>query len=59
MSGGLTHFRTVLQYADVIRRGMPSAEVQTMLHRLDAKSMAVLAELNAFLHLVVRVMSPL
>jgi hypothetical protein len=35
---------------------MTSTELQTMPYGLDAQSMAVLAEVNAFLHLVVRVM---
>jgi hypothetical protein len=35
---------------------MALTELQTMLYRLGAQSMAVLAELGAFFHLVVRVM---
>ena len=37
---------------------MTSTELQTMPYGLHAKSMAVLAELNAFLHLIVAVLPP-
>jgi hypothetical protein len=35
---------------------MPAAELQAMPNRFGAKSIAVLAEVNAFVHRIVRVM---
>jgi hypothetical protein len=59
LSGRLTNLRTVDQQANVVRCGMTPTELQAMLDRVRAQSMAVLAELNAFFHLVVRVMPAL
>jgi len=57
MGGGFTDFRAVEQYTNVVWCGMTSTECQAMAHGLDAERMAVLAKLNALLHVIVRLMS--
>jgi len=58
LGGDVTQLRAVQKQADVVGCGMTPTELQAMAYRFGAQRMAVLAELNAFFHLIGRV-SPL